>query len=152
MRRQFLGEAAALLFPVDWPEPFGLVMIEAMACGTPVLAFRGGSIPEIIDDGVTGDVVDSEEDAIAALPAILSYDRREVRQRFEESHRHKNGPRLCQYLSPVDEDTHVWRQAASTRHQWWQWLGSQAIKVRLWPVETDPNVEIPPEHRRITSA
>jgi len=83
-KTKFLGEAAALLFPVDWPEPFGLVMIEAMACGTPVLAFRCGSIPEVIDDGVTGKVVDSEEEAIAALPGILSYDRRAVRQRFEE--------------------------------------------------------------------
>jgi glycosyltransferase involved in cell wall biosynthesis len=83
-KTKFLGEAAALLFPVDWPEPFGLVMIEALACGTPVLAFRCGSIPEVIDDGVTGKVVDSEEEAIAALPRILSYDRRAVRQRFEE--------------------------------------------------------------------
>jgi glycosyltransferase involved in cell wall biosynthesis len=79
---KFLGEAAALLFPVDWPEPFGLVMIEAMACGTPVLAFRCGSIPEVIEDGVTGKVVDSEQEAVAALPGIL--DRRAVRQRFEE--------------------------------------------------------------------
>jgi glycosyltransferase involved in cell wall biosynthesis len=83
-KTNFLGEAAALLFPVDWPEPFGLVMIEAMACGTPVLAFRGGSIPEVIDGGVTGNVVESEEAAIATLPAILSYDRRAVRQRFEQ--------------------------------------------------------------------
>ena len=83
-KTKFLGEAAALLFPVDWPEPFGLVMIEAMACGTPVLAFRCGSIPEVIDEGVTGKVVDSEEEAIALLPQILSYDRRAVRQRFEE--------------------------------------------------------------------
>ena len=83
-KTKFLGDAAALLFPVDWPEPFGLVMIEAMACGTPVLAFRCGSVPEVIEDGVTGKVVDSEEEAIAALPAILSYDRRAVRQRFEE--------------------------------------------------------------------
>ena len=83
-KTKFLGEAAALLFPVDWPEPFGLVMIEAMACGTPVLAFRGGSIPEVIDIGVTGNVVDSEDEAIAVLPAILSYDRRAVRQRFEQ--------------------------------------------------------------------
>src|ERR1051326_911882 len=82
-KTQFLGGAAALLFPVDWPEPFGLVMIEAMACGTPVLAFRCGSVPEVIEDGGTGKVVDSEEEAIAALPAILSYDRRAVRQRFE---------------------------------------------------------------------
>ena len=83
-KTKFLGEAAALLFPVDWPEPFGLVMIEAMACGTPVLAFRCGSIPEVIDNGVTGKVVDSEEEAIAVLPIFLSYDRRAVRQRFEE--------------------------------------------------------------------
>jgi glycosyltransferase involved in cell wall biosynthesis len=83
-KTKFLGEAAAPLFPVDWPEPFGLVMIEAMACGTPVLAFRCGSIPEVIDDGVTGKVVDSEEDANTALSQILSYDRRAVRQRFEE--------------------------------------------------------------------
>ena len=83
-KTKFLGEAAALLFPVDWPEPFGLVMIEAMACGTPVLAFRCGSIPEIIEDGVTGKIVDTEEGAIAALSQILSYDRRAVRQRFEE--------------------------------------------------------------------
>ena len=82
-KTKFLGEAAALLFPVDWPEPFGLVMIEAMACGTPVLAFRCGSVPEVIEDGVTGKVVNSEEEAIAALPAVLSYDRRAVRQRFE---------------------------------------------------------------------
>jgi glycosyltransferase involved in cell wall biosynthesis len=83
-KTKFLGEAAALLFPVDWPEPFGLVMIEAIACGTPVLAFRCGSVPEVIEDGVTGKMVDSEEEAIAALPAVLSYDRRAVRQRFEE--------------------------------------------------------------------
>jgi glycosyltransferase involved in cell wall biosynthesis len=83
-KTKFLGEAAALLFPVDWPEPFGLVMIEAMACGTPVLAFRRGSIPEVIDDGVTGKVVESQEEAIAALPALFSYDRRAVRQGFEE--------------------------------------------------------------------
>jgi glycosyltransferase involved in cell wall biosynthesis len=83
-KTKFLGDAAALLFPVDWPEPFGLVMIEAMACGTPVLAFRCGSVPEIIEDGITGKVVDSEDEAIAALPAILALDRRAVRRRFEE--------------------------------------------------------------------
>jgi glycosyltransferase involved in cell wall biosynthesis len=83
-KTKFLGNASALMFPVDWPEPFGLVMIEAMACGTPVLAFRCGSIPEVIEDGITGKVVDSEEDALAALPEILSYNRRAVRKRFEE--------------------------------------------------------------------
>jgi glycosyltransferase involved in cell wall biosynthesis len=80
----FLGDALALLFPIDWPEPFGLVMIEAMACGTPVLAFRHGSVPEIIDDGVTGRIVDTMEEAIVALPEVLALDRRAVRRRFEE--------------------------------------------------------------------
>jgi glycosyltransferase involved in cell wall biosynthesis len=83
-KTKFLGEAAALLFPVDWPEPFGLVMIEAMACGTPVLALRCGSVAEVIENGITGKVVNSELEAIAALPEILSYDRRVVRRRFEE--------------------------------------------------------------------
>jgi glycosyltransferase involved in cell wall biosynthesis len=83
-KTSFLRDAAALLFPIDWPEPFGLVMIEAMACGTPVLAFRCGSVSEIVEDGVTGKVVESEDEAIAALPEILSYDRRAVRKRFQE--------------------------------------------------------------------
>jgi glycosyltransferase involved in cell wall biosynthesis len=83
-KTEFLGKAAALLFPVDWPEPFGLVMIEAMACGTPVLAFRCGSVPEIIENGVTGRIVDDEAEAIAALPGILLFDRRAIRQQFEK--------------------------------------------------------------------
>ena len=83
-KAKFLGEARALLFPVDWPEPFGIVMIEAMACGTPVLAFRRGSVPEIVDDGVTGQIVDTEEEAVIKLPRVLSLDRRAVRRRFEE--------------------------------------------------------------------
>jgi glycosyltransferase involved in cell wall biosynthesis len=79
----FLGNAAALLFPIDWPEPFGLVMIEAMACGTPVIAMRRGSVPEIIEDGVTGFVVESEEEALAAIGRLGSIDRRRVRAEFE---------------------------------------------------------------------
>jgi glycosyltransferase involved in cell wall biosynthesis len=96
-KAKFLGEAAALVFPIDWPEPFGLVMIEAMACGTPVVAFRCGSVSEVIDDGVTGRVVENEQEAIAALPAILSYDRRAVRQRFEE--RFSAGRMATDYIS-----------------------------------------------------
>jgi glycosyltransferase involved in cell wall biosynthesis len=79
----FLGKAAALLFPIDWPEPFGLVMIEAMACGTPVIAMRRGSVPEIIEDGVTGFVVDNEEQALAAIGRLGTIDRRRVRKEFE---------------------------------------------------------------------
>jgi glycosyltransferase involved in cell wall biosynthesis len=82
-KSEFLGNARALLFPVDWPEPFGLSMIEAMACGTPVLAFRCGSVPEIVDPAVTGMIVDTMDEAIRTLPQVLALDRRAVRQRFE---------------------------------------------------------------------
>lgn len=80
----FLAEATALLFPIDWPEPFGLVMIEALACGVPVVAFRGGSVPEVIDDGVTGFIVDSLEDAIDATRNVHVLDRRRCRAAFEQ--------------------------------------------------------------------
>jgi glycosyltransferase involved in cell wall biosynthesis len=83
-KAEFLGEAQALLFPIDWPEPFGLVMIEAMACGTPVLAFRRGSVSEIIDQGVTGAVVGTMDEAVRMLPQVLALDRRAVRRRFEQ--------------------------------------------------------------------
>jgi glycosyltransferase involved in cell wall biosynthesis len=80
----FLGDAMALLFPVDWPEPFGLCMIEAMACGTPVIAFRRGSIPEVVDEGVTGFIVDSIDEAVARVPDAINLDRRRIRERFEQ--------------------------------------------------------------------
>lgn len=82
-KRDFLGRARALLFPIDWPEPFGLVMIEAMACGTPVLAFDRGSVSEVVENGVTGIVVDGMDAAHAALPEVLKLDRRRVRAEFE---------------------------------------------------------------------
>jgi glycosyltransferase involved in cell wall biosynthesis len=82
-KSEFLGKAAALLFPIDWPEPFGLVMIEAMACGTPVIAFRRGSVPEIVTDGVSGFVVDTVEEAIRAVRRIATLDRAKVRAEFE---------------------------------------------------------------------
>jgi glycosyltransferase involved in cell wall biosynthesis len=80
----FLREAMALLFPICWPEPFGLVMIEAMACGTPVIAYRAGAVPEVIDEGVTGMVVENIDQARAALEQVASLDRHKVRRRFEE--------------------------------------------------------------------
>jgi len=83
-KTEFLGNAVGLLFPIDWPEPFGLVMIEAMACGTPVLAFRGGSVIEIVEDGLTGHIVDSVQEAVQAMPSLLALDRRAIRARFEE--------------------------------------------------------------------
>jgi len=83
-KNEFLGKAYALLFPVDWPEPFGLVMIEAMACGTPVVAFRNGSVEEVIDEGVTGFIVDSLEEAVQATERAERLDRWQCRQVFEE--------------------------------------------------------------------
>jgi glycosyltransferase involved in cell wall biosynthesis len=79
----FLSGAHALLFPIDWPEPFGLVMIEAMACGTPVIAFNRGSVPEVMDDGISGFIVEDEAGAIAALGRLGELDRARVRQQFE---------------------------------------------------------------------
>jgi len=79
----FLGNATALLFPVDWPEPFGLAMIEAASCGTPVLAWARGAVPEVVEDGVTGFVVDSLDAAVAAVRAIPTLDRLQIRRRFE---------------------------------------------------------------------
>ncbi|AHY49490.1 glucosylltransferase [Bradyrhizobium japonicum SEMIA 5079] len=83
-KQPFLANAAGLLFPIGWPEPFGLVMIEAMACGTPVIAYRSGSVPEVVDDGVTGFIVDGEEQAIKAVKELGRLDIRVVRARFEE--------------------------------------------------------------------
>ena len=80
----FLGNAAALLFPIDWPEPFGLVVIEAMACGTPVIAWRRGSVPEIVDHGVTGFIVENESQAVEAISALDRLDRRNIRRVFEQ--------------------------------------------------------------------
>ncbi|KKX25708.1 glycosyltransferase family 4 protein [Rhizobium sp. LC145] len=82
-KASFLGNAGALLFPIDWPEPFGLVMIEAMACGTPVIAFRCGSVPEVIDNGQSGILVDSIIEASENVEWALRLDRRKVRATFE---------------------------------------------------------------------
>jgi len=83
-KNDFLGRAAALLFPIDWPEPFGLVMIEAMACGTPVVAWPCGSVPEVLIDGVNGFIVESVEDAARALENIALISRKACREVFDE--------------------------------------------------------------------
>ncbi len=80
----FLGNAKALLFPINWPEPFGLVMIEAMACGTPVIAFENGSVPEIIENGVTGFIVNDVHEAIKATFKLSLLNRKKIRQVFEQ--------------------------------------------------------------------
>ncbi|MET0374385.1 MAG: glycosyltransferase family 4 protein [Rhizorhabdus sp.] len=82
-KAHFLGQASALLFPIDWPEPFGLVMIEAMACATPVIAFKCGSVPEVIEHGVSGFIVENEDEAVAAVAALPQLDRRHVRAAFD---------------------------------------------------------------------
>jgi glycosyltransferase involved in cell wall biosynthesis len=81
---RFLGEALALLFPIDWPEPFGLAMIEAMACGTPTIAYRCGSVPEVMIDGVTGYIVDDEDDAVEAIGHLDTIARADCRRVFEQ--------------------------------------------------------------------
>jgi len=91
-KNEFLGNAAALLFPIDWNEPFGLVMIEAMACGTPVIAYPLGSVPEIVRDGVTGFIVPDLENAVRAVKRIKEIDRGECRQHFE---RHFGAERMA---------------------------------------------------------
>jgi glycosyltransferase involved in cell wall biosynthesis len=83
-KQDFLAGAAALLFPIDWPEPFGLVMIEAMACGTPVIAFASGSVPEVIENGATGFIVEGEAQAVEAVAKLQQIDRQGVRARFEQ--------------------------------------------------------------------
>ena len=83
-KQELLGHARALLFPIDWPEPFGMVMAEAMACGTPVIGFRKGSVPEVIDDGITGYVVDDIDSAVRALERVPALSRERCRRRFEQ--------------------------------------------------------------------
>ncbi|MCK8786554.1 glycosyltransferase family 4 protein [Roseomonas sp. NAR14] len=83
-KAEFLGNALALLFPIDWPEPFGLVMIEAMSCGTPVIAFRCGSVPEVIENGVSGFIVSSIDQAVDAVQMVGRLERQSVRQAFEQ--------------------------------------------------------------------
>jgi glycosyltransferase involved in cell wall biosynthesis len=112
---EFLGNAAALLFPIDWPEPFGLAIIEAMANGTPVVAFRCGAVPEVVDDGVTGLVVDSVDAAVAAVPRALEFSRGRIRREFEK--RFSAGRMARDYLA-VYEGLCAGRVARRQRPHW----------------------------------
>ena len=88
---EFLGNAYALLFPIDWPEPFGLVMIEAMACGTPVIAYRAGAVPEVIEQGHTGFVVEGQQDAVDAVQRVSKLSRKRCREVFETVYDYADG-------------------------------------------------------------
>ena len=104
---EMLRGASALLFPIDWPEPFGLVMIEAMACGMPVIAFRRGSVPEVIDDGVTGFIVENDDEALSAVKRVGKLDRRQIRATFERrfTARRMAEDYLRHYVSLVSDET-----------------------------------------------
>ena len=107
---EFLSGAIALLMPIDWPEPFGLVMIEAMACGTPVIAFNRGSVPEVVEDGVTGFIVEDETGAIGAVDRLAQLSRERMRQRFEE--RFTARRMATDYLARLPEPDGVRRRRA----------------------------------------
>ena len=108
-KNEFLGRAAALVFPIAWREPFGLVMIEAMACGTPVIAFNNGSVPEVLEDGVTGFIVENEQQAVEAVAKIGSLDRDRIRaefnRRFTSHHMAQNYLKLYSRLAKTHQRT-----------------------------------------------
>ncbi len=114
-KRHLLAGARALLFPIDWPEPFGLAMVEAMACGTPVIAFRRGSVPEVVDDGVTGFIVDDVAGAVAALACIGRLDRRAIYRAFR--HRFAIARMVSDYVDSyeqlVERRRAAWREPSS---------------------------------------
>jgi glycosyltransferase involved in cell wall biosynthesis len=114
-KSSFLGNALAYLFPIDWPEPFGLTMIEAMACGTPTIAFNCGSVPEIIEDGVTGYIVESEEEAVRALGLLHLLQRKTCREVFEKrfSARRMAEEYLAIYRSVAKIRNHPTRRSSS---------------------------------------
>jgi len=118
-KNAFLGDAVALLVPINWPEPFGLVMIEAMACGTPVIAFPRGSVPEIVDEGDSGFIVDGVEGAVSAVPKAVRFDRRKCRRAFE---RRFNAERMAReyletYVQLAGESTE--RSCRSEENDFW---------------------------------
>ncbi|WKB54650.1 glycosyltransferase family 4 protein [Eleftheria terrae] len=119
-KNDFIGQARALLFPIDWPEPFGLVMIESMACGTPVVAYACGSVPEVMEDGITGRVVNTQAEAIDAARHIDRIDRRACRQVFER--RYSSAAMAEHYLQ-------VYQTLMRTRTQ--QRTGTRAAEITM---------------------
>ncbi len=113
----FLGNAYALLFPIDWPEPFGLVMIESMACGTPVIAYAGGSVAEVMEDGVTGFIVNEIEQAVEAVGRVRDLSRARCREVFEKRFTASRmaGDYVDVYQRLIDSDVEKSRTDLSTR-------------------------------------
>jgi glycosyltransferase involved in cell wall biosynthesis len=154
-KEQFLGEALALLFPVDWPEPFGLVMIEALACGTPVIARPCGSVPEIVRDGVTGFISSSVDDLAAAVKKIRDISRRQCREEFERRFTAEvmtaNYERIYYQLAGTSrlqvQRTRALRRRAGTNalaryaaRQWWQPLDHHDRDKSRWNEPTVPKM------------
>jgi glycosyltransferase involved in cell wall biosynthesis len=112
-KNRLLGQAAALLMPIEWEEPFGIVMVEAMACGTPVIGFRRGSVPEVVEDGVTGAVVGDADDAVCAIPRVMALDRQRVRARCAQRFAYPviADAYECLYREAIDGCVREWRRA-----------------------------------------
>ncbi len=114
-KQELIGNARAVLFPINWPEPFGLVMIESLACGTPVIAFKFGSVPEVIDDGITGFVVSDVEQAVKSVEKLGSIDRRQCRAAFEQRF---SAPEMAQAYVALYEQLQAPRASAGAEvHQ-----------------------------------
>lgn len=129
-KARFLGDALAMLFPIDWPEPFGLVMIESMACGTPVIAFRAGSVPEVIEDGVSGFVVGSVEEAVSAVSRASKLDRNSVREAFDN--RFTAGRMASEYLKIYSSLPGVRREGEKMRRMNGHEIGRHGLPQARW--------------------
>jgi glycosyltransferase involved in cell wall biosynthesis len=129
-KSDFLGNASVLLFPINWPEPFGLVMIEAMACGTPVLAYPGGSVPEIIKNGISGFVVNSVEEGVKAMEDLMRLDRSKCREDFEErfSVERMTGDYLALFQNMIREEA-VLSLPRRTSLGWESWKTSSSTQM-----------------------
>jgi glycosyltransferase involved in cell wall biosynthesis len=141
-KQEFLGNAAGLLFPIAWCEPFGLVMIEAMACGTPVVALENGSVPEVLESGVTGFIVHSEQEAIEAVGRIGSLDRDRIRAEFD---RRFTAHRMAQnYLNLYTRLSQAQRvQSLSSAEEGDEFLPESLLKCRYVPATQSSRDSIP---------